>query len=216
MKPATIAAIGITCAIGTVGLAAFIGRSETQPVVTAPIAPDPPQSTRTPARKTVGDRLLEARTVPEAIAAALPDMTDESGGKDSVGAVALAMWLAEMKRWRELEPAADETNYALARKDPDAARGKRLCIPGQLVEIRIDRSTGYPLAEGLLMSTAGNLFHFLAAGSTGDLVAQSSARLCGVAIGVYEYPNSGGGTGHAIETVGVFDLPENREKPTKR
>jgi hypothetical protein len=31
-----------------------------------------------------------------------------------------------------------------------------------------------------------------------------------VVTGKYSYANSGGGTGHAVTLVGVFDLPENK------
>ncbi len=62
------------------------------------------------------------------------------------------------------------------------------------------------------MSNGGNIYRFLAAGSSGTLVPQSYGRFCGVVTGTYDYSNSGGGTGHAVEMVGMFDLPENKPK----
>jgi hypothetical protein len=92
----------------------------------------------------------------------------------------------------------------------DENRGKRLCAPGVLIEIAVEKaSSTKKAASGLLMSDAGNLFRFYALGSSGELVAQSRARLCGVVTGRFDYSNSAGGTGHAVKIVGMFDLPEN-------
>jgi hypothetical protein len=54
-----------------------------------------------------------------------------------------------------------------------------------------------------------DLIKFVAAGSTGQLVAQSRARFCGATTGKYSYSNSGGGTSHAVQMVGMFRVPEN-------
>jgi hypothetical protein len=117
-------------------------------------------------------------------------------------------------RWVDVGVQKDETSPALVRKDPDEARAKRMCTSGQLVQIAVVKlDNGAKLSEGLLESNAGNLYHYLGAGSSGELVEQSYARFCGVVIGTYDYSNSAGGTGHAVEIVGMFDLPENR--PTK-
>lgn len=43
--------------------------------------------------------------------------------------------------------------------------------------------------------------------------ANRSARFCGVVTGLYDDSNSGVGVGHAVQMVGMFDLPEN--KPAK-
>jgi hypothetical protein len=51
---------------------------------------------------------------------------------------------------------------------------------------------------------------FYAVGETGDLVAGSRTRLCGIVTGLHSFLNSGGGVTHAIRAVGMFDLPENR------
>jgi hypothetical protein len=38
----------------------------------------------------------------------------------------------------------------------------------------------------------------------------TAARFCGVVTGLYDYSNSGGGTGHTADIVGMFDLPESK------
>jgi hypothetical protein len=86
-------------------------------------------------------------------------------------------------------------------------------MSGQIVQIAVVKVPGAgKLAEGLLLSDGGNIYHYTAAGSSGTLVAQSSGRFCGVVIGNYDYSNSAGGTGHAVSPVGMFDLPENKPK----
>ena len=60
------------------------------------------------------------------------------------------------------------------------------------------------------MSDEGDIYKFMNVGTSGDLVANSQARMCGVVTGRYQYSNSAGGTGHALSIVGMFDLPQNR------
>ena len=68
------------------------------------------------------------------------------------------------------------------------------------------------ISERELSTTAGNLIYFVNAGSSGELVQNSIARTCGVVTGRFDYSNSGGGVGHAISVVGLFDLPQNRAR----
>jgi hypothetical protein len=121
--------------------------------------------------------------------------------------------------WDDVVVSEDETTYALAKKDIDVARGKRLCFSGTIVQIMAHKNTLGKTDEGLILSEAGNIFYFATIGSSGDLVAQSYGRICGVIADEYDYSNSIGGTGHALDMVGFFDLPENRTRlrapPTK-
>jgi hypothetical protein len=106
----------------------------------------------------------------------------------------------------------DETSYLLAEKDSDEARGKRMCVSGTVIQIEVEKTDVGKLNTGLLMSWSNNLFNYVTVGTSGELVAQSAARICGVVTGKYDYSNSAGGTGHAIEIVGMFDLPQNKAK----
>jgi hypothetical protein len=142
-------------------------------------------------------------------------MMTDTANDDSDGTMLFAAWASNHMRWTDVAVTKDETTYALTRKDSDEARGKRLCASGSIIQIEVhklkDQGIG-KLATGLLMSYGGNIFEFMAAGSTGDLVQNSQARLCGVVTGTYDYTNSAGGTGHAVTVVGMFDLPENKSK----
>lgn len=156
------------------------------------------------------EKLLGARSLPEAVALTRAGFLD-TNSEMAVGTELLAMWAMNAMLLSDVLVPVDETSYALVRKDPDTARGKRLCASGVIVQIRIARvPNAGQYFTGLLRTAGAGLFRFVAAGSTGELVAHSKARFCGVVTGLYDYANSGGGTGHAVWAVGMFDLPENR------
>ena len=158
------------------------------------------------------DMLLAIQTLPDAIAHLKPEMTDTTNDV-SPGAVLLATWAAAHLHWSDIAVGRNETSFALVRKDSDAARGKRMCVRGEIVQIEKQELGDKTAFNGLLLSGDAEILSFLAVGSTGDLVEQSWARFCGVVIGTYDYSNSAGGEGHAVSTVGMFDLPENRKAP---
>jgi hypothetical protein len=164
-----------------------------------------PAETRTPS---LADRLAETASFDAALQLAKPMMADTTD-EVSLGALALAMWGAERLRFDDVAVAknANETKPALIHKDSDRERGKRLCVNGRIIQIAKD---DLGIFIGLLMMSNGEVVHYLASGDTGELVARSRARFCGVATGRYTYANAGGGTTHAIQMVGMFDLPANR------
>jgi len=148
-------------------------------------------------------------TYAEAIAVTRPMMSD-AVDETSDGAKILAVWASTHALWKDVAPGIDETSYARVMKDVESERTKRLCIPGQIIQIAVDRSAGAPIAVGLIRSDAGNLFRFAGVGSSGDILEDSYARICGTVTGQYTYHNSGGGVGHAVQVVGMFDLAANR------
>lgn len=163
-----------------------------------------------PAKKGLSplDIIMELPTFAQAVSATLPMMKD-TYNEPSMGAVLLAAWAARNLSWDDVSVKKNETSFALVQKDSDEARGKRMCQSGYLVQIsKTDMPTG-KVYNGLLTTYGGDLLDYYAAGSTGSLVARSRARFCGVVTGKFDYSNSGGGTGHAVEIVGMFDLPEN-------
>jgi hypothetical protein len=173
----------------------------------AAIAPEP--AAPVPKEEAPTDRMAAMRYT-QAFAYARPLMGD-AVEKDSEGAVLFAAWATKHAVWGDFSVQSDETTFALVQKDSPGAIGKRLCTTGSVVEIHVDHVEGLgPMSEGLTQSYSGNLFRFLAVGSTGALVSGSAARFCGVVIGNYDYSNSGGGVGHAVSLVGMFDLPQNR------
>jgi hypothetical protein len=175
---------------------------------TASAAPAPPVAPV----ETVGEH-IDKLEFTDAVAYAKSKM-DDTTNKDSEGAVLFAFWASKHMMWTDVGVPKDETTFALIRKDSDEERAKRLCTRGRIIQIEVRKlDGGGKLAEGLMNSDSGNLYNFIGAGSSGQLVQHSYARFCGVATGKYDYSNSGGGTGHAVEIVGMFDLPENR--PTK-
>ena len=156
------------------------------------------------------DLLKQKRTMAEALTFTKPLMSDEVDSV-SAGALMFTVWATSKMRWDDVHVSRDETNYALVQKDSDEARGKRLCLKGKIIQISVTKTDFGKFAEGLIgVSYLSKLYHFIAVGSSGDLVQGKTARFCGVVTGKYDYHNSGGGMGHAVQIVGMFDLPENR------
>ena len=138
-----------------------------------------------------------------------PAFSDETD-KVSDGAILLSIWMNDHKNWKELN-ALPTTKFKLVQKDAESERGKILCMRGSLVEINVDRSGGFPAYLGGVFSYSGDVVRFVAVGSTGELVANSNAKICGVVIGTFSYSNSAGGVTHAVQIVGMFDLKENKK-----
>lgn len=149
---------------------------------------------------------------PAAIEHYVPLMTD-TRDEESDGALLFAGWASEHLAWSDIAIKKNETSFGLARKDPDQERGKRMCASGSIVQIEMVRlPNAGKVSAGLLMTDSSDILHFVAAGSSGTLVQDNYARFCGVVAGKYDYANSGGGTSHAIEAIGMFDLPENKPR----
>jgi hypothetical protein len=174
------------------------------PAVAAPAPAPPPPPEPSPLEK-----LLATPSLADAIELARPEMTD-TNDETSHGAIMLGLWAAQRLQLADVVVPKNETSFALVRKDSDASRGKRMCIRGTIIQIAKEKAGTSTLWTGLLLSGHSEIASFIAAGSTGDLVQRSRARLCGVVIGTYDYSNSAGGKGHAVSLVGMFDLPENR------
>ena len=103
----------------------------------------------------------------------------------------------------------------MTRADGDAKeRGKRLCESGTITEFKNDEIHGSKVAIGILSRNNVDLFQFIAVRSTGALAEKSQARFCGVFTGHVERTIATGGTAHAVQVVGLFDVPENKKSPS--
>ncbi len=165
---------------------------------TAAPKPNPLEVIRS--RKTMGDALLVAG----------PLMVDKPN-ESNLGSLLFASWSVDHLRWTDVNVEAhDETSYAAIQKDIDTERMKRLCATGQIIEIRAEKTDVGKWYTGLMFNMSRDLFHFHAVRSTEGVLKGVTARFCGVVTGWFDYKNSGGGTGHAVEVVGMFSLAENR------
>ncbi len=136
-------------------------------------------------------------------------MADELN-RPSEGAKPLVRWAIAHMQWSDVSVDKNETTFALTLQDSDAARGQRLCVSGTIVQIDVQKTPAGKVNVGLLSDSKLNLYYYLNVGSSGKLVAQSKARLCGVVTGKHDYANSAGGQGHAVTVVGMFDVKENK------
>jgi hypothetical protein len=194
---------------GAVVVASFVARSHsTETSVETPVVQhtDPPPPVKK--EKTLSDE----QTLADAMRFVSPSFGQTKNGEHSAAAIAITAWSIGHLRWTDVGVTTDETSFALARKNIDDARGKKLCVSGSIIEITESKLDQGRMSEGLIQSWAGNLFSFLGVGSSGAIVQGSTARFCGVVVDAFDYANSGGGTGHAIDVVGMFDIPENRNR----
>ncbi len=199
--------------VAATALLVACGKPETKDT-SAPAAAEPAEATAAaPAAespKSIADILNSKTTLNEALSLTKPGMTDSSDGSLSIGGQQLAFWGIEHMKWSEIQ-ALESTKHAVVQKDPDAVRGKKICTSGSVIEITADKTAGKPVYVGGMFDGAGNLYRFLAVGSSGDIVANSRAKFCGVVVGAVSYPNSMGGVAHGVQLVGMFDLPENKK-----
>lgn len=130
--------------------------------------------------------------------------------KHSNAALLMTGWAAQRMTLEMVKVAVPETTAGKIRKDAESEFGKRLCASGSLVQIEVVKDPEAKHYSGVMMTPGGDVVAFLAVKGTGELVAKSNATICGVSTGIFTYSNSGGGTTHALEVVGIFDLPENR------
>lgn len=158
---------------------------------------------------TAADKLTRAVRLSEAITIVGPTLGDVRGDAPGVGAVALSLWAADHLRWSDLERMPD-SRFGDVMKDPAQYRGKRLCIRGTISQIQADRSAGPLLYTGGVVTSSANVVRFVVVKSTGKLVENDAARICGVITGLQSFDNVMGGVTNAIHVVGMFDLPENK------
>ncbi|MDD5057545.1 MAG: hypothetical protein PHQ60_06710 [Sideroxydans sp.] len=163
--------------------------------------------------KLIGPLKREWVNLREALAGTSWDMTDFNNSDISRGAASLAIWGSKHLTWGDLQK-VDQGKYGMIMKDPDSQRGKRLCGYGQIVEIQVDNTTPEKVYwGGLSVPTDDDMrvYRFVAVGSTGELIAGSYAKFCGIITGKNSYQNSLGGVTHAVHLVGMFELPENKK-----
>ncbi len=163
-----------------------------------------------PREPTKAELLAVTRSLSGAVSVLRSSFRDFGNELDPAAAM-LALWSAENMRWSELQR-LPEVKHGMVMKDPELARGKLHCNSGSLVEIQVDRSGGAAVYVGGLLSNSGQWLRFVAVQSTGALVQNSPARICGVVTGLQSYSNVAGGMTHAVHVVGMFDLPENRTR----
>jgi hypothetical protein len=198
-------------ALTAIGLAFTLGLGACSKHEEASNAPQAtaPQATEAEAPKVEPKR--EWASLDEAVAALAPMFSDEHGNL-SPGAAVLASWGAKRLKWDELQK-LPQTKVALVMKDSEQERGKRICTSGSIIEIAAEEFNGDKFFIGGMFGESSKIYRFVAIGSTGELVDRSRARFCGVVIGRFDYPNSAGGTAHAVQLVGMFDLPQNKATP---
>lgn len=163
-------------------------------------------------KKPLLDPLEEAKTLPELIKliSSFDGFVDDKPNLSSKATYLITYWSSFHMKWNDVFVSNNETSFKKSRKDIGEERFKKMCVDGNLIQIEVikpdDKSKWF---VGLMMDKYHNIYHFNAVKGSGDLVEGSFATYCGLVTGLYDYSNSGGGTSHAIDMVGMFDLMEN-------
>ena len=192
--------------------------TEQSPVPTgasaAPVVSASASNSSAVASKPVDSAIPATATMAEALAYARPLMADTIENQDGdMGSRTLANWMNRKPDWAAIQT-VPETSVLKFMKDADEERGKRLCIDGKVSQIRGEKSsTGARFYLASMEDQARHYFFLVALGGSGELVAGSKARFCGVATGRYTYRGAFGAQAQAIRVVGMFDLPENKKTP---
>jgi hypothetical protein len=178
------------------------------PVVSATPAPVASASSSVDDQKLLAQRIMDA---PNAVEAAklspLKDDIDDIGN----GTMLFAHWAMAKMTWAEIS-GKDNTTFGRIMKEPDKERGKHGCWKGNVIEIQSKKSdAGQVYYIGGIMQSVSQPVRFVAVHSSGDIVADSTARICGTVVGTFSYANVVGGQTQAVLVVGMLDLPENHE-----
>lgn len=163
------------------------------------------EEAKTEAPEVKVNSMEDQESLPKAIEFSKNFMSDTTN-EVSDGAILLAKWSVDNMKWNDLQAIPQAKSFNAIMKDSDKERGKLLCQSGSIIEI----TAAGRMYEGGLFTSSGNVIRFIAVGNTGDLVARSSAKFCGIVIGKQDYSNSAGGVAHAVYLVGMFNLPENK------
>lgn len=155
--------------------------------------------------------IIRSHSPDEAINGCSILFSDERFEHENLGRACFLWWARTNLTFEHVNVKKNETTYGLIMKNSAPQIGKRLCAVGSIIQIEESGNTGNTVSYGLI-SSGTNLIHFTNAGSSGNLVEGKIARMCGYTIGQYHYNNSGGGSSHAIDLVGMWDL--NWKMPT--
>lgn len=203
-----IPAIAVTLLLSPLS---FQPRTTSAATSRAPAAPPSPPPSPEPEAPSPRARLLATPDLASAFAQTRPAMNVELDQVSS-GTKELIRWASQRLRWSQIAVDDNETSFALARKDFEAALGKRMCVRGTIASITRQKFEE-PLFVGVLDAGAREILQFIAVRSTGTLVEQNEARFCGVIVGAITFESSRDGHGTGVSLLGMFDLPENRTPP---
>ena len=187
--------------------------SDKSPVDGKPIKSVLPQKEEE--KKSPLEILREVKTLSE-VTKLMGNSVEDKPNRSNDATGLITYWSSFNMKWNDVFVQSNETSFKKSRKDIDEERFKRMCIDGRLIQIEVvkpvDKTRWF---VGLMMDQYQNIYHFNAVKNSGELVGGSFATYCGLVTGLYDYSNSGGGTGHAVDMVGMFDLTENHPEIKK-
>ncbi|MDS7929607.1 hypothetical protein RMB13_08960 [Acinetobacter sp. V102_4] len=155
------------------------------------------------------DKIQSIPTLEQAIQVSI-GMMDDSFNKMPTAAMFIPLWAEKNKIDLGMINAITSTSYGKIMKDSSSERGKSFCVTGMVGDIAVDRSAGFAVYTGGIVTNDMRIVRYIAMKSTGDIVDGSMSKFCGIVVGKIKYENARGGTTHAPYLVGMFNLPENK------
>jgi hypothetical protein len=159
------------------------------------------------------DDSIVATTLSRAVELTRPKMVDGPAATPSDGAKLFAAWAQQNLAWEDIDLKPPETTMSRADADPATERGKRLCEAGTITELKSTDIRGAKVAIGFLARKDNEVIQFIAVRGMGSLAEKTATRFCGVMSARVDRTLPTGGSGHALQVIGMFDLPENKKPP---
>ena len=105
-----------------------------------------------------------------------------------------------------------ETSYEMIKKDIFSETGKRFCFTGTIHDIKVDRTINPPITNAFVYAAYRGYVNVIAVRSSGNILPSSEVDFCGVVTGDTAGYTTFAGGDSAPYLIGMFDLPENKEK----
>ena len=100
----------------------------------------------------------------------------------------------------------------MIKKDIFSETGKRFCFTGTIHDIKVDRTINPPVTNAFMYAAYRGYVNVIAVRSSGNILPSSEVDFCGVVTGDTAGYTTFSGGDSAPYLIGMFDLPENKEK----
>ena len=173
--------------------------------------PASPADTKKAAPLPTLDDVIKAADIFSAMTLARVRTHEDVKGWLNVAGILVFGWSLAHLKWVDIYAPVNETSWVRVAKNPSGEFGKRLCVEGVIRSMATRTERGSTYYHGLIYPTLSlDGYYFLALGNSGTYVQGSTARFCGVAVGLTEGLNGFGMPMNAVAITGFFDLAINQ------
>jgi hypothetical protein len=182
-----------------------------QPAMPGKPGSPPKAETRTTGAPASLEQVLKEPYFVNAVTVARSRIHESVPGWINVAGIMVLAWSLARLKWLDIYAPENETSWGKVAQNPKGEFGKRLCVEGIIRSMVLRKEHGSAYYHGLLypnLSLDG--YYFLALGNSGNYVPGSTARFCGVAVGITEGTNGYSMPMTAVAMTGFFDLAINQ------